>query len=489
MDAIEALKLLERRISERKIYNYRPFGHEDTLYPDGELFKESDWVKWSNKPWQLDFHNAGKDNSERLLLCANGVGKTIAGSAETAIHLTGDYPDWWDGHRFEKPPFFWIGSITNETQREITQVALLGQNLGEDLGTGYIPKEKIVGKVKTRQAGISDVADQIMVRHSSGGISKAVFKVYEQGWRKWQGAAPDGIYLDEEPDDYRIYEECQTRVIRTNGIIYCALTPLLGETELIRHFIENDKGIWWSGATWDDVPHLNEVRKKQLIDTYRGASLETRTKGIPMMGSGRIFTTNEDEIKIAPVPIKPYYARIKGIDFGSSHPCAVVDLAIDLDQQIVYVTRCWRKKTEDISEHCEAINEVNPWVPVAWPHDGVNHQKGGKQLKQYYLDHRVKLLSKSACYKNDTLGSQPVMPIIMKVNEMAANGQLRVFSTCHDFFDEWRNYHYDDQGKPVNRKDDVLKAFFYALMMKRYATMKQVYHRDSPDLPSISMQI
>ena len=142
MDAIEALKLLERRISERKIYNYRPFGHPDTLYPDGELFKESDWVKWSNKPWQLDFHNAGKNNSERLLLCANGVGKTIAGSAETAIHLTGDYPDWWDGHRFEKPPFFWIGSITNETQREITQVALLGQNLGEDLGHRLYTKGK-----------------------------------------------------------------------------------------------------------------------------------------------------------------------------------------------------------------------------------------------------------------------------------------------------------------------------------------------------------
>ena len=231
MDAIEVLEQLAKRIAQRKIYTYTPFGHPDTLYPDGRMFKEHpEWVKWSNKPWQMDFHNAGKNNSERACFAGNGVGKTICGAAETAIHLTGDYPDWWDGHVFKKPPFFWIGSITNETQREITQTALLGPNLGEDLGTGYIPKEKIVGKVKTRQAGIADVADMLAVRHSSGGLSKVVFKVYEQGWRKWQGAAPDGIYLDEEPDDYRIYEECQTRVIRTNGIIYCTLTPLLGET-------------------------------------------------------------------------------------------------------------------------------------------------------------------------------------------------------------------------------------------------------------------
>ena len=211
--------------------------------------------------------------------------------------------------------------------------------------------------------------------------------------------------------------------------------------------------------------------------------------GVPMMGSGRIFTTNEDLIKVMPFNTPYHFAQIKGIDFGSSHPCAVADIAIDLDKDIIYVTRTWKRKTEDIAEHCEAINKVNPWVPVAWPHDGINHQKGGKQLRQYYLDFGVKLLSKTASYDNKTLGAQEVMPIILYVNQMAADGRFKVFNTCHEFFDEWRNYHYDDQGRPVKLKDDVLKAVFYAVMMRRYATQQRYTQYERRQSTPFSMRL
>jgi hypothetical protein len=39
---------------------------------------------------------------ERLLMAANQVGKTLAGAAEAAFHLTGRYPDWWEGRRWER---------------------------------------------------------------------------------------------------------------------------------------------------------------------------------------------------------------------------------------------------------------------------------------------------------------------------------------------------------------------------------------------------
>ena len=45
------------------------------------------------------FATAGSDR--RGILAANRIGKTVSTCYETAMHLTGQYPDWWKGHRFD----------------------------------------------------------------------------------------------------------------------------------------------------------------------------------------------------------------------------------------------------------------------------------------------------------------------------------------------------------------------------------------------------
>src|SRR5690242_3019090 len=55
---------------------------------------------------QRQFHAAGALHRERLFMAGNQLGKTIAGGAEWAIHLTGRYPSWWQGRVFDKPVRF-----------------------------------------------------------------------------------------------------------------------------------------------------------------------------------------------------------------------------------------------------------------------------------------------------------------------------------------------------------------------------------------------
>lgn len=473
MDLSEILNQINRRVEERQMQNFTPYD------------------------FQKKFYAAGKDNKERLFMAANGVGKTVAGAYETALHCTGQYPDWWEGWRMEScPEKVWVGSITNETQREFTQPALLGPDIGEGLGTGFIPRDNIVGDIKKRQCGISDVVDMCRVRHKSGKISQLIFKTYEQGWRKWQGAAPRLIWLDEEPDDFNIYVECQTRVFRSQGQIIATLTPLLGQTEFTLHFTDpKAPGIFWCGATWDDAPHLKKEDKERLKLSYPEHMRETRMLGVPMMGEGRIFTTAEDEIMVDPDDVlkmgevPPYFARIKGVDFGIDHPAAVVDCAWDRDRDIFYVMDVWKQKNADSEEHAEAINKQDPWVPVAWPHDGTNREKSsGIRLKDAYIKHGVRMLGISARYKRDKGGSQPIEPIIMDVQERCRNGGFKVFSSCKEFFMEYRNYHRKD-GKVVARLDDILKATFYALMMKRYAVAAGNRHvqNEAPTRPILTV--
>ena len=54
------------------------------------------------------FFAGGGRAMERCFMAANRVGKTFGvGGYETALHLTGLYPAWWEGRRFTQPITAW----------------------------------------------------------------------------------------------------------------------------------------------------------------------------------------------------------------------------------------------------------------------------------------------------------------------------------------------------------------------------------------------
>lgn len=466
---------------------------EELLKALAEANESNKLLAWDPYPWQREFHDMGAVKKERLLMCANGVGKSETISAETAIHATGQYPPWWKGYRFEKGGWeIWIGSIDNDMQKVAMQKKLLGPDLEDGLGTGFIPKDAIV-KVERRQAGIKDVADEVVVKHAGGGRVKLKFKTYEQGWRKWQSGDPKIIVWDEEPDENNveqkdIHSEVITRLVRNNGIFIGGYTPLIGETALTRHFMESeDPAIWWTGASWDDAPHMTEENRQRALASYKEHEKDSRTKGIPMMGEGRIFTASENEIAIDPVPIPDHWARITGIDFGLAHPAALACLAWDRDTDIIYLYDSWKKENVKTNEHADVINARGDWIPVAWPHDGEKRDpRSGLQFHKIYRnDHHVNMLSRSARYKNDQGGAQAQWPIIEEMRLRMDVGKFKVFRTCKDWLSEFRSYHTKD-GQIVSRRDDCLKASFYALMMRRYAVSRMEGARYEYQRPSMA---
>lgn len=194
------------------------------------------------KPYakQREFYRAGADARERLLMAANQVGKTFSGSFEMAIHLTGRYPDWWDGRRFDRPINAWAGSDTGETTRDTVQTNLIGTASNRDeWGTAAIPADAIID-CKMRQ-GVADAIDTVLVQHVSGGVSTLGFKSYDQKRQKWQGTKKDLIWLDEEPP-LDIYTEALTRTNAVDdGMIYLTFTPLLGMSEVVHMFLEAEQ--------------------------------------------------------------------------------------------------------------------------------------------------------------------------------------------------------------------------------------------------------
>lgn len=436
-------------------------------------------ARYKPYPKQAEFHEAGVSFRERLFMAGNQLGKSFSGSYEIAIHVTGRYPDWWKGKRFKSPPLVWTGSETNESSREIIQAALLGTESvslkDQNMGTGSIPFE-CIKKVTKRLAGVTDVADQIFVKHITGGLSRVVLKTYDQGRTKWQGKPVDVVWFDEEPPA-DIYSEGVTRTNATNGVVLTTFTPLKGYTEVVERFLrpkEGDIPRHVTNMTINDAHHYSAEQRKAIIAAYPEHERKTRAMGIPMAGEGMVYPISEEEIRVDPFEIPRHFARICGIDFGISHPAAAIWLAWDRDTDKVYLYDCYRKSGETPVYHAQAINARGKWIPVAWPHDGMQQGKSdGRPLKDHYRAAGVNMMKDSARYDKDIGGAQPIEPAVMDILERMRTGRFKVFSTCSEWFEEMRMYHRKD-GKIVPVNDDLMSATRYGIMMLRKAITNTV---------------
>lgn len=161
------------------------------------------------------------------------------GGYEMTLHLTGRYPSWWVGARWNRPINAWYAGKTNETTRDILQLKLFGKVAfrGREksvAGTGLIPAEDIGGI--TWKRGVANLIDTAEIRNRAGGWSTLGLKSYQQGRGGFEGTEQDVIGLDEEPP-VEIYEECGIRLMTTRGHLLLTFTPMEGMSKVVLEFI------------------------------------------------------------------------------------------------------------------------------------------------------------------------------------------------------------------------------------------------------------
>ena len=218
--------------------------------------------------------------------------------------------------------------------------------------------------------------------------------------------------------------------------------------------------------TIDDAEHYSAEERAAIIASYPLHEREARTKGIPSMGSGRVFPVPEDDIKCDPFPIPEHWVQINGLDFGWDHPFAASNCAWDRDADVFYVTKEYAQRETTPVNHAAAIKPWGSWVPCAWPHDGLQHDKGsGEALKEQYAEQGLEMLPEKATFED---GSNGVEAGIMEMLDRMQTGRWKVFSTCEGWFKEFRLYHRVD-GLIVKERDDRICSSRYALMMRRFA--------------------
>jgi len=422
-------------------------------------------------PKQMEFHAKGiEPNRERLFMAGNQLGKTWSGAAELAMHLTGRYPDWWEGRRFDAPITAMAGSVSTELTRDGVQRLLVGSPQDESQwGTGMIPKEML--NDWNRRMGTANALDTLTVRHKAGGLSTVLFKAYEQGREKWQANTVHVVWFDEEPP-MDVYSEGLTRTNATQGVVYLTFTPLMGMSEVVRRFLnEQTPYRAVTAMTIYDAGHYTRAQADAIVATYPEHEQDARARGVPMLGSGAIFPVKESDIVVQPIQLPEWWPRIAGIDFGWDHPTAAVELAWDRDRDIVYLTREHRVSKNTPEQHVAILKQWGR-LPWAWPHDGLQHDKGsGEQIAKQYRRAGLNMLGERAKFADGTSGLEAGL---FDMLERMRSGRWKVFSTCPMWLEERRQYHRED-GKVVKEYDDLISASRYAMMMLRHARVPAHY--------------
>lgn len=420
--------------------------------------------------WQEKFLAASSTCQQILAMTGNRCGKTYTGGYAMAVHLTGLYPDWWIGRRFDEPIEAWAAGISTDTTRDILQSELLGDwKNPEKFGTGAIPKELIVECINKPQ--VPGAVQTVLVRHINGGVSTLDFKSYEMSQDKFMGTAKHLIWLDEEcPKE--IYTQCVTRTATTGGIVMMTFTPEHGLTEIVKDFMyELKSGQYLVTASWEDAPHLDDKVKEQLMSVYTPAERAMRVSGQPSLGSGVVFPIREDKISCDPFVIPEHWFRIIGIDLGMDHPNGVACIAWDNEKNQFFLYDEYSEKGETLSQLAAAIRgKGGSHIPVVVPHDAFKRDGAGSG-KQF-----VKILSEdfglnvimepfsNPMTPDGKPGGNSVETGIAVMMTAMEEDRFKVFNTCRKFLQETKLYHRID-GKIVDRGDDMISATRYAMLM------------------------
>lgn len=422
-------------------------------------------------PPQLKFFTDGARYHQRLLRGGNQVGKSFACAFEANLHMTGAYPRWWTGKRFNKPTRGWIIGPTAQLVRDGPQRQLCSRQ-GE-FGTGTIGLAAFAGRPVMVPGGTGAIDTMSTAHETDGardGISTATFKSFEMRSEKMQSELVDWIWIDERCSE-EIYSELLARTTATDGILFMSYTPLKGGGELTYRFLNEyspDRSDTRIEAT--QARHISPERRAQMEEAYLPHEREARIHGIPQLGIARVFQFPVESLLKTFNPdtdIKSWARWILGIDFGYGHPFAAALCAWVHDTEEFFVIDGFKMERGEAFYHVKRVAALcrGLRIPIAWPHDGLQHEKGtGEQLASVYRRCGAPMLGTHAQNQG---GGFSVEPAIEEMCGYMKRSCFTIASHMSELTEEILNYHRDEDYKIVRLRDDLISAVRYAFMMRR----------------------
>lgn len=229
-------------------------------------------------------------------------------------------------------------------------------------------------------------------------------------------------------------------------------------------------------ATWEDAPHLTKEQQDKLWSSIPEYQRDARSKGVPQLGSGAIYPIQEDIITVEDFEIPAWWPRAYALDVGWNCTAALWG-AWDRQSDVLYLYSCYKRGKAEPATHVEAIKSRGRWIPgVIDPAATGASQIDGRRLANEYNRAGLHL----------SLADNSVEAGIYAVFSRMSSGRLKVFRSLSPWFEEFRLYRRDEDGKIVKSNDHLMDDTRYLVMSGSSVAIDEAFLDEQDDNPGIT---
>lgn len=214
---------------------------------------------------------------------------------------------------------------------------------------------------------------------------------------------------------------------------------------------------WLTTCGWDDIPHLTEQAKAELLASTPPHLRDARSKGTPSLGSGAIYPIPLSDLLVEPFALPTWWPRAYALDVGWRRTAALWG-AWDPSDGVAYLYSEHYRGQAEPSSHAVAIKARGDWIRgVIDPAARGRSPSDGERLIHQYMQLGLHL----------SVADNSVEAGIEQVWLLLASGRVKVFRSLRNWCDEYMVYRRDEKGRIVKEFDHLMDCTRYLVMSGR----------------------
>lgn len=414
---------------------------------------------------QSAFHKSNAPN--RLYIGGNRSGKSYAAVAEDCWWLTGTHP------YIETPePPIRGRVVTVDFTYGLEQIIL-------PLFKSLMPPRYL------KNGSWEDSYSKLYRTLTLTNGSTVEFMSYEQDTEKFAGTSRHFVHYDEEPP-LHIFNECNARLVDTNGSWWISMTPVEGLTWTFEKIYEKAKttpNIFVVEADMLDNPYITPEAAEAYLSGLDEDERKAREHGTYVQLGGLVYKTFNEEKHVIEPQIPPKEWRwYCSLDHGYNNPTAVLWHAVSPDNQIITFAEIYERE-QTLDQIAAAIHKkelsfgkaadyrvADPAIAQRSAHNGTSIQTEYAMRGLYF-----------ALANNDVETGVIKVQTYLRINPKTNKPFRQITSNCSNFIHEmkrlrWKTFASKKMQFENNPQEKIQKKDDHACDSDRY------FHTFLPDL-------